>query len=52
MTGAVMLITDLLYDTRAATVTAGVTAGAFAWVWFVMPCVHRVRAGRGPRHRL
>lgn len=49
MTGAVMLITDLLYETGAATVTAGATAGAFAWVWFVMPCVHRVRAERGQR---
>jgi hypothetical protein len=43
ITGAVWVVTDLIYDQApTALVTAGV-AGVFAWIWFVAPLVRRAR---------
>ena len=41
ITGAVWVVTDLIYDQApTAFVTAGV-AGVFAWIWFVAPLIRR-----------
>jgi Family of unknown function (DUF6328) len=43
ITGAVWVVTDLIYDQApTAIVTAGV-AGVFAWIWFVAPLIRRAR---------
>ncbi|HEX8052314.1 MAG TPA: DUF6328 family protein [Thermoleophilaceae bacterium] len=47
MTGAVMLITDLLFkETMVSWVTA-ILAALFLVMWFVMPALRRVAQGRG-----
>jgi Family of unknown function (DUF6328) len=44
ITGAVWVVTNLIYDQApTALVTAGV-AGVFAWIWFVAPLIRRARA--------
>jgi preprotein translocase subunit SecG len=46
MTGAVMLITDLLFkETMVSWVTA-ILAGLFLVMWFVMPALRRVTQNR------
>jgi hypothetical protein len=43
ITGAVWVVTDLIYNQApTAIVTAGV-AGVFAWIWFVAPLIRRAR---------
>jgi len=37
MTGAVFLITDVLFDVTWAALTAAVVAGVFGWFWYGMP---------------
>src|SRR5680860_1908929 len=37
MTATVFLVTDLLYDVPAASITAAGLAGAFALAWYVLP---------------
>ena len=41
MTGAVMLITDLLFKQTMVTVVTAVLAGLFVTVWFVIPMLRR-----------
>jgi Family of unknown function (DUF6328) len=44
VTGAVWVVTDLIYEQApTALVTAGV-AGLFAWIWFAAPLIRRARA--------
>ena len=43
VTGAVWVVTDVVYEQApTALVTAGV-AGLFAWVWFAAPLIRRAR---------
>ena len=43
VTGAVWVVTDVIYDQApTAVVTAGV-AGLFAWAWFAAPLIRRAR---------
>ena len=43
MTGAVWVVTDMIYAQAPTTlVTAGV-AGLFVWVWFAAPLIRRAR---------
>lgn len=43
MTGAVMLITDVLYGTAATAITCGLVALGFLFFWFVLPLQRRLR---------
>ena len=44
VTGAVWVVTDVIYkQAPTAIVTAGI-AGLFAWVWFAVPLIRRARA--------
>ena len=44
VTGAVWVVTDLIYrEAPTALVTAGI-AGLFAWIWFAAPLIRRARA--------
>jgi Family of unknown function (DUF6328) len=45
MTGAVLFVTDVLYDDATTTVVAAVVALAFALLWFALP-LWRLAAGR------
>jgi Family of unknown function (DUF6328) len=43
VTGAVWVVTDVIYrQGPTAVVTAGI-AGLFAWVWFAVPLIRRIR---------
>ena len=43
VTGAVWVVTDVIYrQTPTAVVTAGI-AGLFAWIWFATPLIRRAR---------
>ncbi len=42
MTGAVMLITDVLFGTAATVVTAALTLAAFVAFWYALPLRRRV----------
>jgi hypothetical protein len=43
ITGAVWVVTDVIYaQTPTALVTAGI-AGLFAWIWFAAPLIRRAR---------
>jgi high-affinity Fe2+/Pb2+ permease len=42
MTGAIMLITDVLFGTAATVVTAAATLAAFAAFWYLLPLRRRV----------
>jgi hypothetical protein len=43
ITGAVWVVTDLIYrQAPTALVTAGI-AGLFAWIWFAAPLIRRAR---------
>jgi hypothetical protein len=37
ITGAVLLVTDVLFEVVSASVTAGAIAGLLAWFWFGLP---------------
>lgn len=43
MTGAVMLITDLLFETTTVTITTVATALMFAALWFALPLARRAQ---------
>jgi Family of unknown function (DUF6328) len=50
MTGAILLITDVLFSTAAAFVTAGLALGVFGFFWFALPLRRRfsLQAGQEP----
>ncbi|HEX3042682.1 MAG TPA: DUF6328 family protein [Solirubrobacterales bacterium] len=43
MTGAIMLITDVLFGSTATVVVSGLAALSFAFFWFVLPLQRRLR---------
>jgi ABC-type branched-subunit amino acid transport system permease subunit len=43
MTAAVYLITDVLYGEPATAVVAAGLGAAFAWFWFGLPLLRRLR---------
>ncbi len=43
MTGAVFLITDVLFGVTATAVVTAATAGLFAWFWYGLPLLRRSR---------
>lgn len=47
MTGAILLITDVLFSTAAAVVTAGLALGFFGFFWFAMPLQRRLKLSAG-----
>ncbi len=44
VTGAVWVVTDVIYDQAPTAVVTGGVAGLFAWIWFVVPLIRRARA--------
>jgi hypothetical protein len=46
MSGAVFLITDVLFSAPAAALVAAAIALLFLWFWYVQPIVTRIREGR------
>ncbi|HYZ19780.1 MAG TPA: DUF6328 family protein [Gaiellaceae bacterium] len=40
----VFVVTDLLFDTTAAGIIAGLTAGFYAWFWYGLPLLRRARS--------
>jgi hypothetical protein len=49
MTGAVLLVTDFIFSSTAATVTAGCLALLFGWLWYALPLLRLARR-RGGTH--
>jgi len=47
MTGAILLITDVLFSTAAAVVTAGLALCVFSFFWFAMPLRRRLKLSAG-----
>jgi hypothetical protein len=47
MTGAILLITDVLFSTAAAVVTAGLSLSVFGFFWFAMPLRRRLKLSAG-----
>jgi hypothetical protein len=47
MTGAIMLITDVLFSTTATIITTGLAASAFSFFWFALPLQRRLRLSAG-----
>ena len=47
MTGAILLISDVLFSTAAALVTAGIALCVFGFFWFVLPLQRRLRLAAG-----
>jgi hypothetical protein len=47
MTGAILLITDVLFSTAAAVVTAGLALCVFGFFWFAMPLRRRLKLSAG-----
>jgi hypothetical protein len=47
MTGAILLITDVLFSTVAAVVTAAVALCVFGFFWFALPLRRRMRLSAG-----
>jgi Family of unknown function (DUF6328) len=47
MTGAMLLITDVLFSTAAAVVTAGLALCVFGFFWFAMPLQRRLKLSAG-----
>jgi hypothetical protein len=47
MTGAILLITDVLFSTAAAWVTAGLALCFFSFFWFAMPLQRRLKLSAG-----
>jgi uncharacterized protein DUF6328 len=47
MTGAILLITDVLFSTAAACVTAGLALCVFSFFWFALPLQRRLRLSAG-----
>jgi hypothetical protein len=46
MTGAVLFVTDVLYDSLTTTIAAGCVAAAFAVLWYGIPLRRRLRESR------
>jgi Family of unknown function (DUF6328) len=46
MSAAVLLITDILFDVWWAALVTGLSAGAFAWFWYVLALARRTRTRR------
>jgi len=47
MTGAILLITDVLFSTAAAVVTAGLALCVFGFFWFALPLKRRFKLSAG-----
>ena len=47
MTGAILLITDVLFSAAAAVVTAGLALCVFGFFWFAMPLQRRLELSAG-----
>jgi hypothetical protein len=47
MTGAILLITDVLFSTAAAAVTAALALCVFGFFWFVLPLQRRLKLSVG-----
>ncbi|HET7509358.1 MAG TPA: DUF6328 family protein [Solirubrobacterales bacterium] len=47
MTGAILLITDVLFSTTAALVTAGLALCVFGFFWFALPLQRRLKLSAG-----
>src|SRR3954454_20619250 len=47
MTGAILLITDVLFSTTAAVVTAALALCVFGFFWFAMPLRRRLKLSAG-----
>ncbi|MEX2106351.1 MAG: DUF6328 family protein [Solirubrobacterales bacterium] len=45
MTGAIVLITDVLYGPTATAITGGVALMVFALLWYVLPLGRRISSG-------
>lgn len=43
MSSTVFVVTDLLFETTAAALIAGATAGFYAWFWYGLPLLRRTR---------
>jgi hypothetical protein len=43
MTGAILLVTDVMFHDTVVVITTAVTAAVFAVVWFVAPLIRRTR---------
>jgi hypothetical protein len=43
MSGAILLITDLLYGARTTAIVTGAAVGVFVVLWYVVPVVRRIR---------
>jgi hypothetical protein len=43
ISGAVFVVTDMLFDPTSAAVLAGATAAFFGWFWYGMPLLRRAR---------
>jgi hypothetical protein len=48
MTGAILLITDVLFHETVVAITTTATAVVFASLWFIPPLLRRWRNGPGP----
>jgi hypothetical protein len=49
MTGAVMLITDFLFQSATVTITVVLVALLFATIWFVLPLIRRAQNTKSQR---
>lgn len=47
MTGAILLITDVLFSTAAAIVVAALALSVFSFFWFALPLQRRLRLSAG-----
>jgi heme/copper-type cytochrome/quinol oxidase subunit 2 len=45
LSGAVYLVSDLLFQTAATAVAAAATAGLLLWFWYGLPLLRRLREG-------
>ena len=43
ITGAVWVVTDVIYNQAPTTLVTAVIAGLFAWIWFAAPLIRRAR---------
>jgi hypothetical protein len=43
MTGAILLVTDVMFHDTVVVITTALTAAVFAAVWFVAPLIRRTR---------
>jgi Family of unknown function (DUF6328) len=40
---AVFVVTDMLFEATAAALVAGATAAFYAWFWYLMPLLRRLK---------